>query len=155
MTLLLQTKTQPLKHNGTPMLVCPSQTVCEKRNFRLGAFLWGPLFYESMSQWVTNESGGFLTKTSDQHMDCICSFVNFILLRVSSITRLRQEGFTNWKIKTTIYIEILGLLIRTLFFFKKKTRARKYYYVINAGFCFGGLCLALTINPQNKTHIIA
>ena len=38
-TLLLQTKTQPLQHIGTPMLVCPSQTVCQKRNFRLGTFL--------------------------------------------------------------------------------------------------------------------
>ena len=40
MTLLLQTKTQPLKHIGTPMLVCPSE-VCQKRNFdnfRFGAF---------------------------------------------------------------------------------------------------------------------
>ena len=39
-TLLLQTKTQPLEHIGTPMLVCPSQTVCQKRNFRLGAFFY-------------------------------------------------------------------------------------------------------------------
>ena len=39
MTLLLQMKTQPLEHIGTPMLVCPSQTVCQKRNFRCGAFL--------------------------------------------------------------------------------------------------------------------
>ena len=38
-TLLLHTKTQPLEHIGTPMLVYPSQTVCQKRNFRLRAFL--------------------------------------------------------------------------------------------------------------------
>ena len=42
MTFLLQTKNQPLEHIGTPMLVCPSQTVCQMRNFdnfRFGAFL--------------------------------------------------------------------------------------------------------------------
>ena len=35
-------KTQPLEHIGTPMLVCPSQTMCQMRNFdnlKLGAFL--------------------------------------------------------------------------------------------------------------------
>ena len=37
-TLLLQTKTQPLEHIRTPMLVCPSQIVGQKRNFRLAAF---------------------------------------------------------------------------------------------------------------------
>ena len=37
-TLLLQTNTQPLEYIGNPVLVFPSQTVCQKRNFRLGAF---------------------------------------------------------------------------------------------------------------------
>ena len=32
-------KDKPLEHIGTPMLVCPSQTVFQKRNFRLGALL--------------------------------------------------------------------------------------------------------------------
>ena len=44
-TFLFQTKTQPLEHIGTPMLVCPSQIVCQKRNFRLGAFFFIDIWY--------------------------------------------------------------------------------------------------------------
>ena len=48
-------------------------------------------------------------------MDCSCSFVNSILLRVSTI--LKQDFFRKvYKLKnnTAIYIEILGPLIRAL-----------------------------------------
>ena len=62
----------------------------------------------------------FFKKQVSSTWTVLCSFVSFILLCVSSVTRLRQEGFANWKVKTAaIYIELLGLLIRALVFFKK------------------------------------
>ena len=120
---------------------------------------------ESMSQW-TNESTmsqAIFYKWAAHAWTVLCSFVNFILLRVSSITRLRQEGFTNWKVKTTILIhwDIRSTEKRALVFFKKITESddiaqtcccQEVPLCHKCQVLFWGLMVSANHKPQNKTR---